>query len=200
MNKSKLFKSESDWWHNACLHFTNNEWDIYALGYKEVADNFISHIIANDEIASTLDTVIFPIIFLYRHYLELRFKQILILCNTITNQEAAILPSHNLKLLWNSSKSELTKVISNFDVLSHDMKHIDEIVNEFSLIDSTSTSFRYPIDTKGNKNLETVSHINFRTICEKMDQLVLEGIVDMLYDYIDALGEEMLENLHNSFY
>src|SRR6266478_1683118 len=48
---------------------------VYAIGYKDAADALIERVLEKNFGA---DLQIYPIAFLYRHYLELRLKQLLI--------------------------------------------------------------------------------------------------------------------------
>ena len=76
----KLFLKGGDWQHSACLGWAPNKWDAYAVGYKDAADIVV-------EKATTtgrgLDTLVYPIAFLYRHYLELRLKELTTQCQQL---------------------------------------------------------------------------------------------------------------------
>src|SRR4030042_2814002 len=72
--EDKLFTTAEDWWNNACLNFIHNGWSIYAIGYKDAADILVSHI---EEKRRYQDTLVYPIVFLYRQYLELALKDII---------------------------------------------------------------------------------------------------------------------------
>jgi len=37
-NGDQLFKSDEDWWHDACIGLIEQEWDAYAIGYKMAGD------------------------------------------------------------------------------------------------------------------------------------------------------------------
>ena len=66
------YRSE-DWWNNACLNFMEgkNTWYGYFRGYQRAAELLVQYVDCEKQYQ---DTLVFPIIFLYRHYLELILK------------------------------------------------------------------------------------------------------------------------------
>jgi hypothetical protein len=68
---NQLFKSDADWINNACLNFKEDQLNLYAIGYKRAAELLLEHV---KNSGRDQDTLVYPIIFLYRHYLELRLK------------------------------------------------------------------------------------------------------------------------------
>ncbi|HMK50182.1 MAG TPA: hypothetical protein VK435_09020, partial [Thermodesulfovibrionales bacterium] len=71
----KLFQSADDWWHNACLNYMHDSWPAYIIGYKKAADILVRHI---KQKRRSQDTLVYPIIFLYRQYLELAIKNLIL--------------------------------------------------------------------------------------------------------------------------
>src|SRR5437016_13441130 len=73
----RLFTTESRSHYNAQIHYKFSEDTLYRYvqGYKEAGDRLVLSLLENDR---HLDLVIFPTVFLYRQYLELRLKQFLI--------------------------------------------------------------------------------------------------------------------------
>jgi len=67
----KLIGSDKDWWYNACLNFTHDSWSLYAMGYLKAAERLVALFIDTRE---SPDSVLYPICFLYRHYVELQLK------------------------------------------------------------------------------------------------------------------------------
>ncbi len=70
----KLFIEADDWRMNACLNMYHDPSELYVVGYKEAADSLVDSI-ANQK--GSADSLIFPIVFLYRHYIEIRLKSLL---------------------------------------------------------------------------------------------------------------------------
>ncbi len=70
----KLFVEGDDWYYVACLNDKRDNLGLYIVGYKEAGDILVKNII---ESRSHHDSLVFPIVFMYRHYLELRLKQLI---------------------------------------------------------------------------------------------------------------------------
>ncbi|MDH4120348.1 MAG: hypothetical protein OEV94_01395 [Deltaproteobacteria bacterium] len=112
-------------------------------GYKEAADLMVDKSVSEHHMR---DSLVFPIIFNYRHFLELWLKYLLAEYGPIVGIEANW-KSHCLGTLW----KEFMKVLelNKFDLTESDHV-VKENILEFAKIDPNSFSFRYPVDTKGN--------------------------------------------------
>lgn len=74
-------------------------WDDYARGYKDAAEVLIERI----EKVTRHDELVYPVMFLYRHYLELTIKKLMIKMRVY--DQKLILPKdfyheHRLNILW----------------------------------------------------------------------------------------------------
>jgi hypothetical protein len=102
----------------------------YISGYKDAADDLVEKV----SYTSLGESYVFPIVFLYRQYLELMFKNIYV---QINRGEQNIKFNHKLDKLWIEIKNNLVNLNAN------EISLVDAVINEFQLIDSNSTSFRY---------------------------------------------------------
>jgi hypothetical protein len=59
----------------AWLNWARTGWDAYASGYLAAANLLVETILEKEQRA---DTLIYPAALLYRHYLELRLKEIIV--------------------------------------------------------------------------------------------------------------------------
>ena len=62
---------------NACLNYQENNWEAYAEGYLNASLCLISRVTKNTY-SPPQDIIIYPAIYLFRQYLELRIKIIII--------------------------------------------------------------------------------------------------------------------------
>jgi hypothetical protein len=92
-----LFSRCDDTWNNACLNFARNPWDLYARGYLEAADHLANRVLESER---GLGTWVYPIVFLYRHYLELRLKELIIQGSVLIEAPANLKLNHRLDELW----------------------------------------------------------------------------------------------------
>lgn len=97
----QLFIQGDDWQNNAMLAWTHFPWDIYAAGYKDAADALVE-VLVNRK--APLDSVIYPLVFLYRQGLELELKLILPLARHLAGKHVASDYRHGLMPLWQELK------------------------------------------------------------------------------------------------
>jgi hypothetical protein len=166
-----LFLEDSKWWHNACLDMVGKGWESYANGYKKAADMLAIKFMENYQ---GLDSLIFPIIFLYRHYVELRLKQIILLYEPDRKKEG-----HDLIKLWEVCHEIF---VSNWpEEPKTEWDNIERLVLEFSKMDSNNINFRYPETRQNNKNpqnsnqptLPSLSKVSIRNLHEVMQRLAI---------------------------
>jgi hypothetical protein len=187
---NSLFSGDSDWRTNACLNWSHDNMGLYIEGYKEAADKLVHGVVDS---GTNQDTLVFPIAFLYRQYIELQLKHI-IKESRIFLEEGANFPEHHkINDLWNTANSLMARIIKEHDksikdyITSNDITVIKTIINEFVKVDPDSFAFRYPKDKKGNKNLEGIEYINLRKLHDQME--ILKEKLDKYYLCISLLRD-----------
>ena len=192
--KLDLFRGAPDWWYNACLNYGQDDWWVYANGYKRAAEVLIEHV---KQTRSDLDSLIYPIVFSYRQYIELGLKQLARNASDLLEEEFSLKRSHDLDLLWNDARSLLERVEAEFMPESDptDWAPHEAIIAEFAKVDPLSMSFRYPEDKKGNKAIPDIIHINVRQLQDLMNTLteLLEGADISLSVLLDQRNEFRLD-------
>ena len=191
---------------NQSAHFGWQDKDtaLYGLreGYKNSADNLVNIAISNGNDIKTLDTYIFPVLFSYRHALELSLKHIYL-------RARGTMPKggHDLLVLWDTIKKEiidgminsekfvemvkgykhhffkyslngisLDKVRLLFKELQEANQQDIEINTSNKQIDQNADVWRYLISTD-NQLYFKVSH--------SIDYLVLKKSINYVYDVLD---------------
>lgn len=156
------------------------DWESYIYGYKNAADVLVNHV----EHGTGHDLLVYPIMFLYRQYLELAIKSLII--KTVRQQ--SIKNIHNLKELWKDCEKNLLIVHPELIDEKHtDMEQVARLIKEFCDIDPKSDAFRYPIDTSGNPSLTP-----------KTTQIALTRIRDVIgkiYNVLNAI-DSYLSAMH----
>ena len=97
----------ADWWNNACVGFAHSEWEIYARGYIHAADLLVSHV---DAFGSDQDVLVYPILFLYTQYFELRRKQLTRDASVLLDVEFELPRTHRLTPLYAGLVSKLDAI------------------------------------------------------------------------------------------
>lgn len=175
----QLFTEAEDWQNNAQLGWSHFPLHVYALGYKEAADSLAQVLL--DRRAS-LDTAIYPLVFLYRQGLELQLKLILPLARRLADAPPKDDHRHELLPMWSELRMHLELV--NPQENDQELPAIEEFIRQLQEVDPQSYSFRYPTGKKGDISLPDLRHVNVRHLSEIMNS------VFMLMDGIHAsLGE-----------
>lgn len=123
---------------------SNNRIDMQVAGYWEGAGLLLKHVTS----ASQADacTLVYPIFFLYRHAIELSLKRIIF---GMEEPEGG----HDLNKLWKRAEPVINRlpkagIRSNQD-------EARRFIAELSKLDSTSQTFRYPVE-RGRKAKKTL--------------------------------------------
>lgn len=112
-------------------------------GYRAAADTLVAQIDRDEVLA---DLVLYPIVQLYRHHLELALKAVAVAWRRIDSEQGT-LDGHDLRLLWDQAKSILaTDLPSKFESIH---SAITERISELSSIDPTGQTFRYRLTRHG---------------------------------------------------
>jgi HEPN domain-containing protein len=176
-----VFKSDADWWNNACINFAPGSWDLYAIGFKKAGDILVEHAKIT---GSDLDTIVYPAVFLYRQYVELRLKDLIIDGSKLLDEAKEPPPTHSLQHLWSYVKDLLNRVFSGGNY--SEFEKLEAMINQFNEVDPSSFSFRYPVDKKGKITLPGISHINVRNL-----QDIMDGIYCILETCSVGIGEQL---------
>ncbi|CAG9166835.1 hypothetical protein LMG32289_01203 [Cupriavidus pampae] len=173
----ELFIQGDDWQNNAMLGWTHFPLDLYAAGYKDAADALIA---ALAEGKAPLDSVVYPLVFLYRHGLELELKLILPVARRLAGEEPASDQRHGLMPMWSELRRHLELLDPRQD--EKELPAIEGFIHKLDSIDPGSFSFRYPKSKKGEVSLPDLRHVNVRHLSEIMDSvfMMLSGIYSWL--------------------
>lgn len=182
----QLFIQGEDWHNNAMLGWTHFPWDIYAAGYKDAADALVA---ALAERKAPLDSVVYPLVFLFRQGLELQLKLILPLARRLAGKATVADHQHGLMPLW----KELRRHLEQLDPREEDkeLPAIEDFIRQLDTVDPGSFAFRYPTTKKGEVSLPELRHVNVRHLSEIMDSvfMLLGGIYSWLGEMEQSEGE-----------
>lgn len=196
------------------------QWDLYAIGYKYAADLAIEQGIQEHRLDfikyhnsyHTVDVLVWPAIYLYRQYLELRLKSIMIRAGMLKLCEDGEYPSedfmefnatHKIDELWKDCKTLLKKFYSEPDAEDlEELKTMDKYIDEFSKFDENSFKTRYPASKPTSKKEGKpweYEKVQFSLINLK---LVMDNIYSYLEDQnnsLDSAVDYEKECLRESF-
>ncbi|MDP3183375.1 MAG: hypothetical protein Q8M54_11245 [Desulfobaccales bacterium] len=147
----------------------------------------------------------YPIVFLYRHALELYMKAVILIGSPMLAVKGKakvdrqrLLKTHSLEVL----RGDIERI---FEVYEWDwdlgVPHFQSLADfrktiaEFQAVDAGSYAFRYPINTMGSASLASHFRFNLFEFCEILDGLflALEGAAIGTYEELQATFEAMAE-------
>jgi len=181
-----VFRSDDDPQTDAWLNWARTGWDAYASGYLAAANLLVEALLEKEQRS---DTLIYPVAFLYRRYLELRLKEIIVQGAELLAQQSDLKPVHKLDVLWNSVRSILETVWPNGP--RTDLDAVENVIGQFHKLDLTSMAFRYPVDLKNNATLSGLAHVGPRNLMKVMQRTasLLEASSSAISMYLDEMRD-----------
>jgi hypothetical protein len=148
--------------------------------------NRITVRLKSDRCPKTVGIRIYPIAFLYRHYLELRLKELITAGQQFLDQPPDLQHVHRLDRLWTSCQSVLRKVWPQGS--KADLEVVEACINELCRIDADSMSFRYPVLKDGKPTLAGMGRVSIRNLRDVIERIssLLEGSSISISEYLDA--------------
>lgn len=194
----QLFTTESYSHYNAQISYGHSDDTLYryVAGYKEAADRLVQSLLDNNR---HIDLVIFPTVFLYRQYLELRLKQLLIEGSQLLDRHFSLPKHHRLDTLWYECKSLLKQIEPK--VTDKELAGLEACILEFSIIDPISMAFRYHVDTHDNPSLPSdLKYIDIYNLGQTMAKM--HSFLDAAYMTITVAIDQKqeMEAAFNGYY
>ncbi len=170
----RLFATATEWRHDACLKHYPNDWLSYAVGYKDAADVVVADFVKGTH---RRDPLVFPIVFLYRQFLELSLKYLIRQTRDYPATTDDFATTHKLDDLWRLLRGLLNQACGSG---GDEMDQIERLIGEFCAVDPLSQAFRYPEYKDGNPSLPNISYINVVNMRDVV------GKIALLLDCVDA--------------
>jgi hypothetical protein len=161
---------------------------LIASAFKDAADKIINELRRKSR--NHPDIYFFPIMYLYRHCLELKIKEIIrlgIRLLLIEKDDKAIktLNGHKLHPLWNLARCVIQSYWNNTP--KNDIDATGRIIQEFHKIDKSGQLFRYARDTSGKNRHNQMP--------ESIELIHVKDIFDAAYNFLDGCEAGLYEAL-----
>jgi hypothetical protein len=176
--------------YNACVGENGGPYDLidYGKGFFDGAQEIV---VAVKERNGTVDLLVYPICFSFRHGIELYVKALVQTASKFNGSKRTYQKNHSIDEYW-------TMIVEEFDKL--DDRVIDkteigiagDIIADFVQIDPTGQVFRYPEDLKGNAHLTGLKLINVEVLSDGMK--MLHGLLEDWYYRLEDIMERRREN------
>lgn len=124
------------------------DWTALSWGYKKAADILADHVLAT---FTSGDLIIYPILLLYRHHLELTLKDLIRRGNNLLDAPVKQENTHSLGALWKDCQTILERagMPVNVPELPESLT-FEACIMQFGKVDPAGESFRYPEKKNGN--------------------------------------------------
>jgi hypothetical protein len=165
---------------------------LYADGYRTAGDRLVDSLSGGSIEAS----LIYPILYVYRHHLELKIKELTDLLiavrpelfgkdpATIEDKSDALKDKHGLKALWNGLEGRYPKCSSWAS--KEYAKAFRRLLIELDDHDPSSQAARYETDRRGNATLNRLRAI---------DPLALKRGIHMMSNYLGCVFEVIADEV-----
>jgi hypothetical protein len=129
----------------------------YISGYKDAGDILVDKVIGT----GLVDAYVFPIVFLYRQYLELVLKNLYV---KVYGRSTKM--DHNLSNIWRKVRKKIKS-----ETTKEERELIDSVINEFQQFDPKSFHFRYFWNLDYSSTLPDELSVNLKLLKEYIDNV-----------------------------
>lgn len=175
-------------------------WELYSQGFLEAGDRLVDGLRPDETATPPGAALIYPILFCYRHYLELQLKG-LIFCVLLwwpwfkdidqakgSRTEDQLSKTHSLKALWLMFED----LYAGFDswTSEQDREAFKALLFELDEHDPKAQAARYPTDPKGNQTLARLTNV---------DPGIVKKSVHKISRYLENGQEHVAEQMRTLF-
>lgn len=162
----KPFRTADDPYRNASVdRHGQNQLVMMMNSYKQAGDLMVER---SKRSNYDRDCLVFPIIFNYRHFIELSLKYLIASYGHTVGVDANW-ASHDVAFLW----SEFLKVLNGYGIDDPDQTNpvVARIIMEFAKVDPKSYSYRYPVDIQGHLIPIAYDELDLEMLADVMGEL-----------------------------
>lgn len=197
-NHNDLFRPGSISDLNACVGNNGGPYDFqdYSIGYFDSGERLYKSIESN---RYCLDVLVYPLVYLYRHAIELGLKHLVKILPQLFEETDSIQYTHNLKDNWEVVKNYLLRVFENYGSYFEDgdssikdtIAFVEKVLDDIIEIDSNGQSFRFPILRNGDFSLKEISHINVKVFHDTM--LEIKRCFEYWFNLLEIIWDDYQE-------
>ena len=179
--KKRVFVEKENLMEMAYVGWQNKRLALYGIkeGYKLAADDLVDIALEKGEEnrIDILDQYIFPIMYCYRHSIEISLK--LIYDRTYNKLPDNECGGHDLLKIWdNKIIKEVIKDLKLVHIKKSELDEIRSLLKELQGFDSKGDVWRYLMNTKGNL---------YYTKWKFIDYISLKKNINYLYNQLDGM-------------
>jgi len=154
----------------------------YQTGYMDAADILVKHY---DHRSPSTNFLVYPIVFLYRHHLELILKDLIRDGEGLLREPFTHWNSHDLTRMWRPIR-DIVKLVWP-GASDGCLTVVDTCIGEMNAHDPRSDAWRYPVDKEGGANLGALSRFDLPNLQDVMHRLC--DFLDLVYEAVHQYRE-----------
>ncbi len=177
-----------------------SDFGVYGRGYAFVAQTVARELINSNGFP---DYKAYPVVFLFRHALELYLKHIIYMVARLAafrgmqDIDFSLHNCHYIDKLSHKAHRLMILAFPNDASLRETMDRIVEFSEQFAKIDPNSYSYRYPIDTKGQPSTPPNQNANIHSIAYYMSEILdYLDTIEFGFDVETSVAQEIHEELN----
>ncbi|MCY4391991.1 MAG: hypothetical protein OXE43_08055 [Chloroflexi bacterium] len=166
----------------------------YRHAYQTAADKLVQDLGESGGFSDDdPDVLVYPVLFLYRHCLELRIKETLLCLRILQDVQPEIPEGHGLAGLWKEARRRLLEHSEGTGEWDPFVPDLEARILEFHTIDKDSTGLRYSFERDGAKTLSS-----FPNRSGAKDKSISLAHVKSVFADMDAVFELIYLTLDNA--
>ena len=179
-------------WHVACLGWSSDQWYGFIEGYRRAFEILLQHVLDGGR---EQDKLVYPIVFVSRHYLEVRLKHLLLSASRLLDRDYSLSTRHDLMKTWQPLRILIEEIFEGQD--QGELDAVEGVLKEFDAKDSSSMVFRYPIDTKGQPHHDSKWSLALPTFGQTMEKIAsfLDCCAMAIEQYEEAQHDMLLSSM-----
>lgn len=177
-----VMSKDDESWLVACMDWPRDRWLGYVLGYRLAAEVLVTHVA---ETGHHQDTLVYPFLHCWRHYVELQLKVLITLLQTWHRSPGTLPKTHRIDTLWNCTKELLLR--DNLDGEDQEaVQNVEVVLQQLHGFDPTSEHARYPVKKDGSDTLTVLPRVHLRRFQEAMERVA---------HFLDACDTKLREDI-----
>ena len=161
------------------------------IGFRRAAEILAETILMGAD-HRDMDTVVFPYLNCWRHYVELQLKYLIFRCQTLLGNPVQRRGGHKIDQLW----SELAPLLAaaRLSQEADERRVVARLIAQLSALDPDNQEFRYARRRDGTPTLADIPHLDIANVHQAMLGLAnyLEA-TDTAISYKEELKQQALE-------
>jgi hypothetical protein len=182
--QNDLFRPDPNSELNACVGTNGGPYSFeqYAVGYFMAGRQVAAAAMADQ---MEIDVFVYPLVFLYRHAIELALKHLVTVLPSLYGAEGKYHATHNLLDNWRVARGHLERHPKLSRAAS--IPAFEAILRDFVEFDPKGEAFRFPEERAGVPFLQSTNHINLVVFAEAM-QFIEAAFHSWRHGVRDAIG------------